>query len=543
MKFYLLFIFFSFLGATAQKPANLKTSNLTQKEIDKKLDSITKSSKQRQKQNLSEIDLLIALKKRSEEINYDDGILTSGSYLMSAYDNLNKNKEITGLGDELKKTIAKYKEDPTGIISSILRRNAVALGYLGLDDESRKDLNLALKYSESIKNSDARYFQQGSIYENITMAFSNMPNNDKKNRDSIVYFLNKSLEATKKIKDANKKYHNLKPESIGFTYVRLGIFYLEQASVKGSLEKAEEYLLESYKIYENKNYKLSSYNKTVMLNQMSWLYMEKKEYEKSIEFANKALELEKKFKNPTNRVESFEFLATCYPAIGEKEKAKLYMSKYTVLKDSLNMSLRNDTNAVLKKIVKSTDSKYEEKSRKQLIAAGALILIAGSAAIILWRRNNKKLRKSYELMIEKLKNETGSQKIESTTTNRNVISSDTEKRILDQLEIFESSEEFLKHNLTISLLSTQLSTNSKYLSEIIKNYKSHSFSNYINHLRINYIVHKLYNEPKYRGYKTSHLAEICGYASPQVFFAAFKKINGVTPVYFIQKLNEDEKTI
>ncbi|WP_407648332.1 hypothetical protein [Chryseobacterium formosus] len=32
-----------------------------------------------------------------------------------------------------------------------------------------------------------------------------------------------------------------------------------------------------------------------MLNQMSWLYMEKKEYQKSIDFAKRALELEKTF--------------------------------------------------------------------------------------------------------------------------------------------------------------------------------------------------------------------------------------------------------
>jgi YesN/AraC family two-component response regulator len=52
-------------------------------------------------------------------------------------------------------------------------------------------------------------------------------------------------------------------------------------------------------------------------------------------------------------------------------------------------------------------------------------------------------------------------------------------------------------------LAAQLNTNTKYLSEAIKNNRSQNFNNYINNLRINYIVHKLYNDPKYREYKIS----------------------------------------
>ena len=473
-------------------------------------------------QNLGDQErLLIALKKRSEEINYDDGILISGSYLMSAYDKLNKNTDVTALGAELKKTIAKYKEDPTGIISSILRRNAIALGYLGLDNASRRDLNQALKYSWSIKDFDMKCYRQALIYENMTMAFSNKPNNDQKNRDSIVYFLNKSLEASKKIKNDDGYFNNLKPETIAFTYVRLGIFYLEQPSVKGSLEKAEKYLLESYKIYENKNYELSPYDKNTMLNQLSWLYMEKKEYSKSIEFANKALIQEQKFKDPTNRVESYEFLASSYSGIGENEKAQFYMSKYTNLKDSLDLSLRNSADNVVKKMANDKNIEYEEYSKKQVIIIGGIVIFGILLSIFFWRRNNKKLHNNYKEIIEKLKNENVSNKIEAniSTVNRNTISGEAEKRILNQLETFENSEEFLNPELTIALLSSQLNTNTKYLSEIIKTKKSHSFSSYMNHLKINYIVHKLYNEPKYRSYKTSHLAEVCGYASPQVFLS------------------------
>ncbi|NHQ67331.1 helix-turn-helix transcriptional regulator, partial [Elizabethkingia miricola] len=47
----------------------------------------------------------------------------------------------------------------------------------------------------------------------------------------------------------------------------------------------------------------------------------------------------------------------------------------------------------------------------------------------------------------------------------------------------------------------------------------------------------LYNNPLYREYKISYLAEECGYSSHQVFITAFRKETGMTPSYFIKQLS------
>lgn len=486
--------------------------------------------------------LLLQLKAQSEKLDYKLGILISGDYLMRLYLGEGKNNDVIKLGDELKK-VAKNEKDTDGYISSIYNRNALALGYLGLADASLKDLRAVLKHAPDIKDKDKRFYVLSQFYHEMGLQYDLKRNENKKLRDSMVYTYNKSIELAKQISDNSKSVtKDVKYDLIGFNYMRLGVFYIGFDDIKGNLELAEKYLLLGLDIYQDKKYNLPVDSKTTMLNQVSWLYMEKKEYQKSIDFAKRALELEKQFRYPENRVESYEFLATSYLELGEKEKSKFYMTEYSFLKDSIADVGRTNANKTINKITKEVEVEHEEKSTNQLIAGGAFILIAASVGFFLWRRNNKKLRKSYELMIDKLKNESIPQKTEANAANKNVISSETEKRILNQLEAFENSEEFLKPNLTISLLSTQLNTNSKYLSEVIKSHKSHSFSSYINQLKINYIVHKLYNEPKYRNYKTSHLAEVCGYASPQVFFVAFKKVNGVTPSYFIQKLIEDEST-
>jgi YesN/AraC family two-component response regulator len=125
------------------------------------------------------------------------------------------------------------------------------------------------------------------------------------------------------------------------------------------------------------------------------------------------------------------------------------------------------------------------------------------------------------------------------TSNKNGIANETEKDLLARLENFENFELFLKKDITLTSVSTMFSTNTKYLSEIIKKYRSQNFNNYINSLRIDYIVHKLYSEPRYRDYKISYLADQCGFATYQVFILAFRKQNGVTPSYFIQNLKDD----
>jgi YesN/AraC family two-component response regulator len=126
--------------------------------------------------------------------------------------------------------------------------------------------------------------------------------------------------------------------------------------------------------------------------------------------------------------------------------------------------------------------------------------------------------------------------------DKNKMSSEKEKVLVNKLINFEASEKFLKKNLTLSYLSHTLNTNPKYLSHIINLYREQNFNGYINRLRINYISHKLYHNPIYREYKISYLAEECGYASSQVFINAFKKETGMTPSYFIQELKNQNST-
>lgn len=113
----------------------------------------------------------------------------------------------------------------------------------------------------------------------------------------------------------------------------------------------------------------------------------------------------------------------------------------------------------------------------------------------------------------------------------------TVNNILQKLKKFENSKKFLKKDISLTSLASRLDTNPRYLSDVIKHYKGKTFNAYINSLRIHHIIEKLNVEPIYREYKIVYLAEYCGFASREVFAAAFKKEVGVTPSYFISQFH------
>lgn len=114
----------------------------------------------------------------------------------------------------------------------------------------------------------------------------------------------------------------------------------------------------------------------------------------------------------------------------------------------------------------------------------------------------------------------------------------TEKDILEKLDEFEASGKFTKANMSLKLLSGQLNTNPRYLSEIINKHKDSNFNSYINGLRIDYILKKLNEEPDYRKYKVSYLGEECGFSSHSLFTTTFKNKVGVSPIEYIKNLEK-----
>ncbi|WP_185151918.1 response regulator transcription factor [Chryseobacterium vaccae] len=535
-SFYLFILLFYFdITFCQNRPSGTTPNGIS---IDRQLDEISKESKTYTA--LKQEKLLLKLMSESKKEGYDWGVIRSGSALTSVYLGQGEYKKTIDLSNELKKVI-NNKKDIYGHISSIYRRNALALGYLGLNDASLKDFRKAITYAKQIENEDRKKHQLAFSYENINIYYENKEKEPGIN-DTILSNYLKAFEIAKTISDKNTEvFIDDKYGLIAYLSMAIGSSYIE----RNALETAEKYLLNAKNIYENKNYNTDPTQKAETFNELSKLYIKKKLYQQAIEYATNALKFEKQHSFPFERKQTYEHLLQAYLKIGDDEKAEFYREKFTALSDSLNYEEKKTANLTMKKMVTDEINEHKAISKKQLIAIISLFLFATIVTSLLWRRKNKNLHRNYEDLIAKIKDKEDTSYLFSLTTGKTennetkfsvTIPDETSKVLLEKLEKFEKSGKFLKKDITLSSLSTSLDTNPRYLSEIIKQYTGKNFNNYLNGLRIQNIIQLLYNEPVYREYKITYLAEYCGFASTKVFTTAFKKETGVTPSYFVEQL-------
>lgn len=107
--------------------------------------------------------------------------------------------------------------------------------------------------------------------------------------------------------------------------------------------------------------------------------------------------------------------------------------------------------------------------------------------------------------------------------------------LLDKLRIFEIEKQFLKNDISLSILAKEFKTNSTHLSHVINKDKGLSFTNYINKLRVDYIKNLMLLDRKYMHYTVDALAEEAGMVSRQNFSKYFVKYSGYSVKDFISK--------
>ncbi|WBV56397.1 AraC family transcriptional regulator [Chryseobacterium daecheongense] len=194
-------------------------------------------------------------------------------------------------------------------------------------------------------------------------------------------------------------------------------------------------------------------------------------------------------------------------------------------------------------------NEYIDKNRfKSYTYVLIVLLVFGNCLVVIlmifFKRNNKLQ------IINQLNYKRGDSNLSAPTNNNleskngvNIqMSADKEKDILRLLADFESKYLYLNKDISRPKMASFLKTNTKYLSFIIKKYRTSDFNDYINHYRIKYIINKLYTEPAYRNYKISYLAEICGYSSHSRFADVFKQHMKIPPSEFIMQLRNHDQS-
>lgn len=214
------------------------------------------------------------------------------------------------------------------------------------------------------------------------------------------------------------------------------------------------------------------------------------------------------------------------------------------LNDSIAIADKSSTNSEMKEILKDNESYYNNNFLKTVVF---LILLLAFIVLGMYLRTIR-YRKKYLSLLDRIKTEKKESidhepiledVSESTPKNNHLMTNETKNALIKKIEKFEKTNRFTRGGLTLITLAHEMNTNTTYLSMVIKEMRNKNFNNYLNGLRIEYIINLLHNEPKYREYKTSYLAEICGFSSREVFTTVFKKETGISPSYFIENLKKD----
>ena len=111
-------------------------------------------------------------------------------------------------------------------------------------------------------------------------------------------------------------------------------------------------------------------------------------------------------------------------------------------------------------------------------------------------------------------------------------------------QLFENDKIYLRQGLSTDDVVKMLKTNSKYLSNAIKEHFQKGFVEYVNTFRVEEAIKMLKeqeNGGKYANYSVEMIAEEAGFVNRATFYAVFKRIVGVTPREYIEVVKQQEK--
>ena len=261
-------------------------------------------------------------------------------------------------------------------------------------------------------------------------------------------------------------------------------------------------------------------------------------------------------------VEGYTFLINYYHEKGDLKNELMYFKKYNLIEKNFIKKYKH--------LYKNIKEKYEipelirNKEKENFILKSFIYIICPLMFLTIMyiiyikikiARSKKlfqeivknKISNSYPLLLESgeliepkiVKNEVieSNKALKSIEINTNVV-----EMILNKLIEFETNKCFLDKSITSKSLAQLFDTNTKYISNIINDYKKYTVNNYINNLRIEYAIVILQKDIKKRKYSIEALADEFGFNSSKSFNVAFYNKTGIRPSYFIKELQKNENS-
>lgn len=406
----------------------------------------------------------------------------------------------------------------------------ILLRELSLDKQAKIILNNA---ENSIKNK-LDQSENLSLKIALTIEKAQFLFKEDKIDESIKLLKNQELFSNDVLKNFEelRLYHN----SI------LGKLYIE----KRVFDKAKMHfqLVDSISKNNKSNNVFANIDALIGLANISFL---KKEHNNVITILNKALLNSQQIGNIFLQEKIIRQQIVNYLALNDTADYKLTNTNFIKIQYQSEQIEQEAVNTAYNLLSDEYTDKYTEKKNNYLqiiyYAIGVFLIVVLICVFFLF--NYVQRKRNLEEIINYIKitrsNLVSNFTEKKSEPKKNIILKETEEQILSKLKRFENSKRFLNKDISLAVLAGQLDSNTKYLSEIINSNYNVNFNTYINKLRINYIIEKLKTDPNFINYKISYLADNCGFSSHSSFATVFKSITGISPVKFIELLNDEKE--
>jgi AraC-like DNA-binding protein len=254
--------------------------------------------------------------------------------------------------------------------------------------------------------------------------------------------------------------------------------------------------------------KVSNENLLMAYNIMTQCYNEKKDTKNAYHYAQKSLAL----------IQSTE---------GIKNKSLNFLHNYDLA------VIKAESNQII-----ASKNYFKFSLFSILILLGIVVF-----SFYYYYKNQKEKHYRFLKIIQNLKESKQTENIQSDL--KIVIADAQPKALLDDelveklasgLKKLEQKEAYLDPNFKLAFVAKKLNTNTAYLSQYFNQVIQKSFSEYTQELRIHYVLQKLVDAPYFRKYTLQAIAEEVGYKDANTLVRVFKKQTGLSPNYYIEKL-------
>lgn len=387
---------------------------------------------------------------------------------------------------------------------------------------SQRHLEEAKKIVQHISDQNERYKLLSNIHQEISYGHT-----EQKEYEKAIENIHKSNEYLELIDstEMDRKFGwALNYQILGENYFKLhntdsSIIYLNLA-----LKELKESLIPESSL---KGFVLNGLAKNMVL---------KTEYDRAEEYFDLAEAIGNESENKLLLKDLYSSKTSFYKEIGDNEKYIANNERYLELIDQEEMFERKLNESLIHylNLQSVTEEKKEPRNflRAKYLIPG-IIILSMIFFVRIKRNKTMSLGKSEETQDQK--------ESQSDQSNREYMSEEAMKSIIEKLKEMEAEKFFLENSLSLASVAAEVGVNHRYLSHAINQKLGKDFTSYINDLRIEYIVNFLKEDPKHLHYKISYLAEISGFSSHNRFSIIFKKSKGISPSELIQQLQEEQE--